>query len=51
MAGVNTKREKLEGELVNPILENKNVPHNEGSEHQKTKIQDGIPSNPSPSSE
>lgn len=46
MAGVNEKRASYPGELVNPILENENVPDNEGSEHQKTPIQKNIPSNP-----
>lgn len=48
MAGVNEKRASYPGELVNPILENENVPDNESPEHQKTPIQDGIPSNPAP---
>ena len=48
MAGVNTPRESYKGELVTPIRENADIPHNDGSEHQHKKIQDGIPSNPSP---
>lgn len=46
MAGVNEPREDLPGELVTPIRENADVPHNDGPEHQSRKIQDGIPSNP-----
>lgn len=48
MAGVNTPREVYKGELVTPIRENADVPHNDGHEHQHKLIQDGIPSNPSP---
>lgn len=47
MAGVNQKRENLPGELVTPIRENADIPHNDGPEHQHRKIQDGHPSNPS----
>ena len=46
MAGVNEDREVLPGELVTPIRENADIPHNDGSEHQHKLIQDGIPSNP-----
>lgn len=47
MAGVNVKRETLKGELVTPLRENADVPHNDGPSHQHRKIADGIPSNPS----
>lgn len=48
MAGVNEPRASYPGELVTPIRENADVPHNDGHEHQHKLIQDGHPSNPAP---
>lgn len=47
MAKNDTRRVARPGELITPIRENADVPSNDGREHQKKNIADGIPSNPS----